>query len=84
MENQLTLQTKIEGPMSNDINNLRDRMLAVEYALFKTEQPDTRFERIYDKMSAMETARIRDNHDVKYLKESLEKKFDQVMFQVEH
>lgn len=39
------------------LNDLQDRMEGVSYALYKSDNPDTRFEKIYQKLSHLEAAR---------------------------
>ena len=61
---------------------MQDRMLAVEYALFKTEEPDSRFTRLYDKLAAMEVVRVKELEDNVYLRDTLNVKFDATMFKI--
>ena len=60
MDNQTLLQQKIEFEMTKQLSNLEDRMQAVEYSLYKTEVPDTRFSSIYDKLTYLEATREKD------------------------
>ena len=60
MDNQAEIQRKVEFDLKTQINELYDRMSAVEYALYKTEEPDTRFSAIYDKLTHIEMTRAKD------------------------
>ena len=83
MENQLTLQGKIEGEVARQISNLQDRMIAVEYGLFKTDVPDTRFHKIYEKLCALEVSRAKDLEDNAYLRDSVDKKLQATLFTID-
>ena len=69
--------------MTNQLNNLEDRMQAVEYALYKTEVPDTRFSAIYDKLSALEVTRAKDMSHNASQRENIENKFKETLFDIE-
>ena len=43
------------------VNDLLDRMEGVCYALYKTDNPDTRFEKIYQKLMNLEASRQKDS-----------------------
>lgn len=83
MDNQTLLQQKIEHEMTKQINSLEDRMQAVEYALYKTEEPDTRFTAIYDKLTHLEATRAKDIVDNKNLRENIDKKFEETLFSID-
>ena len=84
MESQNQLQQKCEGVMARQIVNLQERLSAVEYGLFKTEDPDTRFTRLYDKLAGMEVTRVKDLEDSAYLRDNLNQKFDSTVFKIEN
>ena len=54
MDAHSDLKTKVEHDTVNQIQELYDRLGRVEYALYKTEDPDTRFEAIYDSLKRIE------------------------------
>lgn len=58
-------------------------MLAVEYGLFKTDNPDTRFYKIYEKLCALEVSRAKDLEDNAYLRDSVEKKLQATVFTID-
>ena len=58
-------------------------MQAVEYALYKTEVPDTRFQAIYDKLSALEVTRAKDLSHSQSQRENIEQKFKETHFDIE-
>ena len=82
MDNQAEIQKKVEFELKTQINELYDRMSAVEYALYKTEEPDTRFTEIYDKLSHVEMTRAKDVEANAHLREQLDSKFDDTLFKV--
>ena len=53
----MTLQQKIEFDIMVKINDLTDRLERVQYALYHTENPDNRFEKIYDQLASLESSR---------------------------
>jgi len=65
------------------MNDLNDRMSAAEYVIYKTETPDTRFTAIYDKLTHVEATREKDVEDNKYLRSSIEKRCDEVLFEID-
>ena len=69
--------------MTKHLNSLEDRMQAVEYALYKTEVPDTRFQSIYDKLSALEVTRAKDLSHSQSQRENIEQKFKETLFDIE-
>ena len=71
MDNQVLLQNKIETEVTRNISDLLDRMNAVEYVIYKSEEPDTRFSDIYDKLIHMEAARSKDIENSKHLRDNL-------------
>ena len=58
-------------------------MQAVEYALYKTENPDTRFSAIYDKLSALEVTRAKDIEYNRNQRENIENHFKETLFEIE-
>ena len=60
LDNQVEIQSKIENQIMVKINELTDQMEGVCYALYKSDNPDTRFEKIYQKLVHLEAARQKD------------------------
>ena len=60
LDNQLSLQNKIEFDIMKRLEDHHDRLEAVEYALYKTENPDSRFEKIYASLAEYEVNRRMD------------------------
>ena len=61
LDNQSKLEATIEHDLRVRMQDLDDRLQRAEYAIYKTEKPDTRFERIYDQLSSLEANRKKDN-----------------------
>ena len=56
LDNQLQMQTKMEENVMVKLNDLIVQMKDVSYALYKSENPDTRFEKIYQKLIQLEVS----------------------------
>ena len=50
------------------LEDLEKRMKAVEYSVFKTEDPDTRFSEIYDKLSKVQSKHAEDLEETRDIK----------------
>ena len=57
----MNLQACIEYDLKVKISDLTDRLEAVQYTLYQTENPDTRFNKIYEKLSLLEAGRKKDH-----------------------
>lgn len=62
------------------LNELTDRMEGVCYALYKSDNPDTRFERIYEKLSHLEATRKKDQQGLADQKTEMKSMLDGTMF----
>ena len=82
LDNQLELQTKIEQDVMTRLNDLQDRLVAAEYALFKVEVPDTRFERIYTKLTHFEASRKKDWKAVNDQRKEINTQLEDTLFEV--
>ena len=60
LDNQLSLQTKIEKVIQVKLENAIDEIARMQYALYQTEDSDTRFDKIYQKLTWLEASRQRD------------------------
>lgn len=60
LDNQLNLQNKIEFDLMVKLQDVTDRLEKVQYALYQTDVPDTRFNQIYDRLSWLEASRKKD------------------------
>lgn len=54
------------------INDLSDRLIRAEYCLYKTEIPDTRFEKLYTKLTHIESSRLKDKRYAEDQKRDIE------------
>ena len=50
-------------------------MIRAEYALYKTEVPDTRFERLYKKLTHIEASRLKDKRNAEDQKSDIQNMF---------
>lgn len=57
LDNQTSIHQKIEFDVMTSLNDLTDRLQRVEYALYKSENPETRFDNIYEQLQSLETGR---------------------------
>ena len=65
------------------LNDLTDRMEGVSYALYKSDNPDTRFEKIYQKLTHLEAARQKDIQSLSDQKEEVKTMLDTTVFNME-
>lgn len=59
-------------------------MITAEYALFKTDDPDTRFHKIYDKLANMEVQHKKDIDTNCNLRETIKQNFDDSIFKIDN
>lgn len=79
----MELQGKIEYDIMVKLEDLTDRLERVQYALYQTEDPDTRFEEIYDKLKSLETSRNKDIQSNRDLKESIDTQISDTLFGIQ-
>ena len=65
------------------LNDLTDRLQRVEYALYKSENPETRFDNIYAQLQSLETGRKQDKQDAKNQREQIDAAFKDTFFKFE-
>ena len=82
MDNQTLLQQKIEFDIMKQLSDLQDRMDAVEYAIYKTENPDNRFTHIYEKLTYLEASRVKDIEESKNQRLNIDTKFEETLFTI--
>ena len=75
LDNQLQMQQRIEHEVMVKINDIYDRLIRAEYALYKTEIPDTRFEKLYKKLTHIEASRLKDKRSAEDQKRDIETLF---------
>ena len=61
LDNQTSLQAKLSQDVEKQLSELSDRLDRVEYALYRSDKPDTRFDKIYRQLEALETAHTKDS-----------------------
>ena len=74
LENQAALQAKIQHDIDRSISAMNDRLERVEYALYKTKKPDTRFDKIYTELSSLQAQRRQDIAACKDQAQNIEEK----------
>ena len=82
MDNQLLLQRRVEFEQEKKIENHEDRLDAIEYALYKSEKTDTRFDKIYEKLNFLSENRVKDNETNKNMKKDMEARLSETIFNV--
>lgn len=60
LDNQATLQAKVCNELDRNVEELFDRMEKVEFAVYRTEKADTRFEKIYAQLAELEAEHVQD------------------------
>ena len=66
------MQQRVEHDIMVKINDLSDRLIRAEYCLYKTEIPDTRFEKLYKKLTHIESSRLKDKRNAEDQKRDIE------------
>ena len=84
LDSQLQMQQRIEHEVMVKINDLTDRMIRAEYALYKTETTDNRFDRIYDKLTHIEASRLKDKRCAEDQKRDIETLVSDTVFKIEN
>ena len=51
---------EVEEEVEYRLNDLTEKVKKLQYAVYQTEDPDTRFHRIYKKLDFLEAARLKD------------------------
>ena len=57
---QAITHEKLEQEVEYRLNDLTEKVKKLQYAVYQTEDPDTRFHRIYKKLDFLEAARLKD------------------------
>ena len=83
LDNQLSLQNKIEFDIMKRLEDHHDRLEAVEYALYKTENPDSRFEKIYASLAEYEVNRRMDKQSFEDLQRNIEQQLKDSVFDMD-
>lgn len=79
----MELQGKIEYDIMVKLEDLTDRLERVQYALYQTEDPDTRFDEIYEKLKSLEISRNKDIQSNRDLKESIDTQISDTLFGIQ-
>ena len=66
------------------INDITDRLIRAEYALYKTETTDNRFDRIYDKLTHIEASRLKDKRCAEDQKRDVETLIADTVFKIDN
>ena len=61
LENQKSLQAKLSGDVDKTLNELSDRLDRAEYALYRSDKADTRFDKIYSRLENLEITHKKDS-----------------------
>ena len=64
------------------LDDLTDRLERVQYTLYQTENPDTRFDKIYEKLSFLEANRMKSETQLSDMKKEVYKKIENTMFDI--
>ena len=65
LENQQTLQNKLDKEVDKKLEELSERLGKAEYGLYRSDKPDTRFDKIYKRLEEVELAHRKDSAFVK-------------------
>ena len=68
--------------MVKQINDIQDRLSSVEFVVYKSDTPDNRFTKIYDKLVHVEATRDKYITDNKYMRDSIDKKLNETLFEI--